>query len=59
MWNIYVLTNLMVVQLGHAHSKRFSCTSNATLPVDMAPISKSEAQVRIYLFRGYPGGSVS
>lgn len=49
-WNIF-LTNLMVVQLGHRHSKLFFCILNATLPVDVTLISKSQAQVRVYLFR--------
>lgn len=49
-WNIF-LTNLMVVQLGHRHSKLFFCILNATLPVDVTLISKSQAQVRVYSFR--------
>ena len=41
-WNI-LLTNLMVVQLGHRHSKLFLLILSAALPVDMAVISKSQA----------------
>lgn len=40
-WNI-LLTNLMVVQLGHRHSKLFLLILSAALPVDMAVISKSQ-----------------